>query len=1412
MNVTSGARLSRYQIRSLLGKGGMGEVYLAEDQELNRLVALKILAEDPDKRYPIDQLLREARTASALNHQNIVTVYEIGEQDSMCFIASEFIEGDRLRDHLGKAPLPPAQSFDIAIQIAEGLAVAHAAGIVHGDITPENIMIRNDGLIKILDFGMSRVAVDAEVVGADEAKTNVEEERTAGGTLSYIAPELFLGSPADQRSDTWSLGVILYEMLAGRTPFAGETRRDLIKSILNEDPALISAGVPLALENIVRRALEKKPAERYASVLDLAADLKRVNEQLESDVARPALQTSQDSSANNIEAEHAATFDIGKLRAEAWRQRRFFLWTGVLLTSMAALVTLIRPHGSERFISLWLWLPAALSFLVYAFARRRVVPSTYVMPRGLAFRGLLPFQEADRDRFYGRESQTLALAQMIAHRLLRFGVLFGESGCGKTSLISAGLIPKLWSDGYVPVYCRAYSAPLAALLEECRKRSLIEPQRDEAATDYLQRVSRELSATIVVICDQFEEFFVNFKTPAERESFVSFVAACHGQEHFPVKFLFSLRSDFLYLINSEFANRIPEPLMSSRLYHLRDFSEEEAAMIIEKSARSANLPFAAGLSRHVARDLMSNGAVLPSELQIVGERLQTRRIYSVPEYQRAGGREQLVHGFLEDAIQASGERESAQLLLRSLISDENTRLTLPLEEIAKRTQRSQEKIVNILHVFVAARLIREIQDQQPWRYELMHEYLIDKINRITGRVLDATQRANRLFRQYLSNYSVDKRTRIPITKLWSIRRYADIERGERERELLRKSLRVGTLKTGVLVILIAIGATLAAAALSVNEEWDNVRMSDGHSAAVRQAVFSPDGRLLVSVGEDAKVIVWDFARRQRLATFTDHAANVTSVAFSPDGKWFATASSDHTVIVWDSAKLQKVEVLHAPQVKTAALNQENVAVAFSPDGRLLTFVSGDRTILWGSERWDKVGELPVGLGLHAYGDFLFSPDSHRLIYRDGQAWDIATGQRVAGVSTGSANWVALSADGSRLVAVTSEGSVVFLDAHSWKSLGELPAHRDHGRAAAFSPNGQLVATGAENIVLWDVATQAKLARLEHPADVWGLAFSPDGRSLVSTHGDGAILVWDVAERQRIANLNEHSDPVRAVTFSADGKHLASASEDGSVIIWDSERGAKEAVLLGHKARVNAVALSPDGKTCVSVDQANTTIFADVDRLRPDRSIKSGGYAVVISPDGRLTATNSGAYGTRDGGLIVGFGPYVTTKGSVYGLAFSPDGKKLTIVLASGEIILLDTGNWQVQDRVVSSEMGFKSVSFSPDGKRLVTGDIQGDVWLWDVVPLRKVALLGHHAARINSVAFAPDSRQVASAGDDQMVALWDIRGQRLITRIGAHTAPVLSIAFSPDGRRLATGEADRSVHIYTRHSTLWGYRWGGRKQ
>ncbi len=690
-------------------------------------------------------------------------------------------------------------------------------------------------------------------------------------------------------------------------------------------------------------------------------------------------------------------------------------------------------------------------------------------------------------------------------------MLYGESGSGKTSLVTAGLAPRLKASGYATVYCRSYKDPLAAIVDECRKRSGIEAFDEEPPIECLRRTAEELDACLVILCDQFEEFFVNFKTRREREGFVSFVAACYGAADLPVKFLFSIRSDFLYLISQEFDGRIPEPMMGEKRYHLCAFDQEQAEEIIEKSAQRAGLPLTATLCREVARDLEVDDTVLPSELQIVGEQLQTRRIFTIEEYRRAGGKEQLVHSFLEDVIEGSGAREAAQLILRSLISDQDTRMTLLMDEIVRRSQRSREVVERVMDLFVQSRLIREIQEDEPWHYELMHEYLIEKINRITGRVMDATQRANRLLRQYLSNYSVDRRTRIPITKLWFIRRYSDAGSGEHSRELMRKSLRWGLVKASALVLLLAVLATGAAALLSIDEKWDEAILEDGHMRAALQAAFSPDGKLLVSVGEDAKVIVWDFERRMPVATLTEHTNEVTSVSFSPDGKWFATGSKDDTVIVWDAVRREKAAVLREHQGMV-------IAVAFSPDGQLLASASNEptpgepsngRVILWNVERRDKVRELPARLG--DYGRLIFSPNSRWLISSYAQKWDVNTGLQMQPDFVDPMNWMALSPDATRMLTTSSGAEIGFLDLRQNKSTPHN-VHHDSGRAAAFSPDGRFAATGADDIVLWDTATMTILGRLEDPSIVWHVAFSPDGRWLVSTHGGGSILIWDKADR------------------------------------------------------------------------------------------------------------------------------------------------------------------------------------------------------------------------------------------------------------------------------------------------------------
>src|SRR5262245_47369340 len=233
--------LSHYRILSKLGAGGMGEVYLAEDTRLGRKVALKILSGEFTKHdEAIQRFQQEARAASALSHQNILTIFDIGNDGSTHFIATEFIEGETLRRKLQTGQLGIEESIGITIQVATALESAHRSGIVHRDIKPENLMIRNDGLLKVLDFGLAKLSDNREQSALEEdSATLLLIKTTPGvvmGTVSYMSPEQARGKEIDGRTDIFSLGVVLYEILVRRLPFSGETTSDVIASILTADP------------------------------------------------------------------------------------------------------------------------------------------------------------------------------------------------------------------------------------------------------------------------------------------------------------------------------------------------------------------------------------------------------------------------------------------------------------------------------------------------------------------------------------------------------------------------------------------------------------------------------------------------------------------------------------------------------------------------------------------------------------------------------------------------------------------------------------------------------------------------------------------------------------------------------------------------------------------------------------------------------------------------------------------------------------------------------------------------------------------------------------------------------------------------------------------------------------------------
>lgn len=347
-----GRFIGHYRLLSMLGRGGMGEVYLAADTRLGREVALKLLpAEFANDAERVKRFEREARIASALNHPNILTIYEIGRDGEALFIAMEFVKGSTLRQRMAERAIDLADAINIAVQMGAALEAAHGAGIVHRDIKPENVMLRPDGYVKVLDFGLAKpVEAAFATPGYSSRLTRDSYETVPGiviGTFRYMSPEQARGQSVDHRSDIWSLGVVFYEMLAGRAPFDDETPSDIIAAILTrEPPPLVELNEP---QNVITRALAKDRARRYQSAPELLRDLREIKREHE--------RRSEAATSGAIQRAHAtaAVQSAGAPETEriAGRARRKRSWVALatLLFLLAVSIALFAFVRSMRPLS-----------------------------------------------------------------------------------------------------------------------------------------------------------------------------------------------------------------------------------------------------------------------------------------------------------------------------------------------------------------------------------------------------------------------------------------------------------------------------------------------------------------------------------------------------------------------------------------------------------------------------------------------------------------------------------------------------------------------------------------------------------------------------------------------------------------------------------------------------------------------------------------------------------------------------------------------------------------------------------------------------------------------------------------------------------------------------------------------------
>src|SRR6266571_2135890 len=294
-DVLIGQTIGHCEISKRIGSGGMGEVYLASDISAGRQAALKLLpTQFTGDAERMKRFQQEARAVAGLNHPNILTIYEVGADSSLRYIASELIEGETLRQRLGRESMQLSEAVEIAIQVAGALAAAHEAGVVHRDVKPENIMLRPDGYVKVLDFGIAKLAEQEVPVTIAEEDALLLVETNLGsilGTVRYMSPEQARGASVDKRTDIWSLGVVLYEMVTGHQPFTGETPGEVMTSILEKEPPPLTSYIrhsPAELQQIISKTLRKDRGQRYHSAHELLQALKDLRRKLEAELERAA--------------------------------------------------------------------------------------------------------------------------------------------------------------------------------------------------------------------------------------------------------------------------------------------------------------------------------------------------------------------------------------------------------------------------------------------------------------------------------------------------------------------------------------------------------------------------------------------------------------------------------------------------------------------------------------------------------------------------------------------------------------------------------------------------------------------------------------------------------------------------------------------------------------------------------------------------------------------------------------------------------------------------------------------------------------------------------------------------------------------------------------------------------------------